>query len=158
MDLPSIVRIYNQSIPERNATCDMEPARLEDRISWFHAHDTSYPLWVAEVEGQIAGWACISAYSDRLGYRYSVENSVYVEHSHRSRGLGTLMLAKTVEETSALGYHAIIARVFSHNPASVALHRRFGFEEMGCLREIASMDGIFRDVLFLVKLLNNEAL
>jgi phosphinothricin acetyltransferase len=153
MDLPSIVRIYNQSVPDRNATCDLEPATLEERIPWFHAHGPEYPLWVAESEGRITGWACISPYSEREGYRLSVENSLYVDQGFRHQGWGKALLGHTVSEAGRLGYHAIIARVFAHNPASVAIHAGFGFQEMGRLKEVALMDGVYRDVLFLVRLL-----
>ena len=151
-DLMSIVRIYNQSIPERNATCDLEPTTLEERIPWFQSHDRDYPLWVADLNGRVVGWASISPYSDRAGYRLTVENSLYVAREHRGQGIGSLLLATTVRESDRLGYHAILARVFAHNPASLATHRRFGFEEMGCLREVALMDGVFRDVVLLVRI------
>jgi phosphinothricin acetyltransferase len=156
IDLPSIVRIYNQSVPERNATCELTPATLEDRIPWFHAHDSRHPLWVAETRGRIVGWASISPYSEREGYRLSVENSVYVDQSMRGIGIGEMLLGLTVNESRRLGYHAILARVFAHNPASIRLHQKLGFQEMGNLREIANMDGVFRDVLFLVLLLEQD--
>ncbi len=155
-DLPSVVRIYNQSIPAGNATCDIEPETLEDRIPWYHTHDAHYPLWVGEAEGRVVGWAALSPYSERAGYRLTVENSLYVAEEERRQGWGRRLLDHTVAQAERLGYHAIIARIFAHNPASLAVHRACGFEEMGMLREIATMDDQFRDVAFLVKLFSGS--
>jgi phosphinothricin acetyltransferase len=152
-DLPTIVRIYNQSVPDRNATCDLEPSTLEERIPWFHHHDDRYPLWVAALRDRVIGWAALSPYSEKAGYRRTVENSVYVDRDHRGHGLGRRLLDYTLEEAQRLGYHAIIARIFAHNPGSLGLHHAFGFEQMGYLKEVAEMDGVFRDVVYLVKLL-----
>jgi L-amino acid N-acyltransferase YncA len=153
VDLPAIVRIYNQSVPDRNATCDVQPTTLEDRIPWFHGHGSRHPLWVATEGDQTVGWACISHYNEKAGYALTVENSLYVDKAHRGRGWGSRLLAHTLEEGRRLGYHAVIARIFAHNPVSIGLHLKFGFAEQGRLREIARLDGVFMDVVYLVKIL-----
>ena len=153
VDLPSIVRIYNQSVPDRNATCDLHPTTVEDRIPWFHGHGSQHPLWVATHQDHVVGWACISTYNEKAGYALTVENSVYVDKAHQGQGWGSRLLDHTIDECRRLKYHAILARIFAHNPTSLALHLKHGFEEQGRLREVARLDGIYLDVVYLVRLL-----
>lgn len=152
-DLPAIVRIYNQSVPDRNATCDTRPTSVEERIPWFHGHGSRYPLWSAVADDQVVGWASISPYNEKDGYALTIENSLYVDKDHQGEGWGNHLLLHTVEEARRLGYHAIIARIFAHNPISLSLHRKFGFEEQGRLKEVAQLDGRFLDVVYMIKLL-----
>jgi phosphinothricin acetyltransferase len=152
-DLPAIVRIYNQSVPDRNATCDLFPTTLEARIPWFHGHNSRYPLWVGVEGDRVVGWACISSYNEKPGYALTIENSVYIDRDRRGHGWGGRLLEHTLKEAKRLGYHAVIARVFAHNPVSLGLHRKFGFEEQGVLKEVALLDGNFLDVAYLVRLL-----
>ncbi|MBW3625648.1 MAG: GNAT family N-acetyltransferase [Armatimonadetes bacterium] len=155
-DLPAIVRIYNQSVPDRNATCDLEPTTLQDRIPWFHSHGARFPLWVAAEKDIVKGWACISPYNEKPGYARMVENSLYIEQASRKQGWGSRLLAHTIKETQRLGYHTILARIFAHNPVSLELHLKHGFEEQGRLREVAYIDGEYLDVAYLIKILPEE--
>ena len=151
-DLPSIVEIYNQSIPERIATCDLEPVSVEERRPWFRQHGESHPIWVAAPGGRVEGWASISRHGERAGYDRTVENSVYVDRDARGRGLGRRLLEHTIEECRRLGHHVILARIFAHNEISLDLHAKLGFEAAGCLREVAWMDGVYRDVVYLQRI------
>lgn len=156
VDLPGIVRIYNQSVPDRNATCDLQLTTLEERIPWFHRHNARHPLWVAAEGERVIGWACISTYNEKAGYALTVENSVYVDKAFRGRGWGRRLLEHTIEESRRLKYHLILARIFAHNETSIALHLKLGFEEQGRLKEIARMDDTFYDVVYLVRFLTVE--
>ncbi len=96
-DLPAIVAIYNETIPGRGVTADLEPVSVASRMAWFHAHDPlRRPLWVAEDESDgasgIAGWLSFSDFYGRPAYAASVEVSIYLDSAARGRGLGRTLL------------------------------------------------------------------
>lgn len=145
-DLPEIARIYNEAITERIATADMEPRTLKDRAEWFKQFDARYPIWVGEAEDGIVCYGALFKYSPREGYRFATENSVYVARSARGKGYGRVMLRHLVDEARRLGFRYILARIFSHNEASLKLHRELGFRQLGVQHGIVEMDGKPYDV------------
>jgi L-amino acid N-acyltransferase YncA/enamine deaminase RidA (YjgF/YER057c/UK114 family) len=140
-DIPRIRDIYNQAILERSATCDEEPKSLQDRIEWFSQFNEAYPIYVAEIDGVVAGYACLRKYSPKSGYRFAVENSIYIAPEFRGRGLGQKLIEQLISAARERGYKYIEARVFEHNPTSLALHERFGFKRVGVQTNIANLDG-----------------
>lgn len=152
-DLPAITQIYNEAIEDRNATCDLIPQHHEDRTGWFAQFDDRHPIFVGEAGGSVVAYGCFYPYSHKPGYRHSVEHSVYVARSARGQKRGRQMLEYLIEQAKRLGYHYMEGRVFVHNEVSIALHHALGFEIMGIKREVANLDGQWRDVALLVKLL-----
>ena len=149
-DAAAVAAIYNEGIGGREATFETrprEPAELEARIA-----DDAYPLLVAELEGAVAGWAGLAAYSDRPVYRGIAECSVYVADARRGRRVGTRLLGALAEDAERRGFHKLLGKLFPTNAASMALVRRCGFREVGLHRRHARLDGEWRDVL-LVELL-----
>jgi L-amino acid N-acyltransferase len=145
-DVPELARIYNQALVERNATADMEPRTLEDRKQWFEKFSDRHPLWVGEEEGRVVCYGGLTPYSSREGYRFAAENTVYVAQEARGRGNGKTMLVHLISEARKLGLHYILARIFSHNEASLWLHAELGFKKLGIQRKIVEMDGRWYDV------------
>ena len=135
-DLPDITDIYNEAILTTNATFDVEPKSLEDRRAWFAHHAGRYGVLVAEEDSRILGWGSLSTLGSRPGWRYSVEDSVYVRVSDRGRGVGGALLDRLVVEARRLGFHAVVARIVSCNEPSVKLHARLGFQMVGTWREV----------------------
>ncbi len=149
-DLPAIVEIYNAAIPGRMATGDLEPVSVEGRRAWFREHaPASRPIWVMEVEGRIAGWLSFQSFYGRAAYRATAELSVYVAAAHRRRGVGRALLAEAVRRGPALGLKTLLGFIFAHNEPSLQLFESLGFERWGCLRRVADLDGIERDLLIL---------
>ena len=149
-DLPRIVEIYNESIPSRQATADLEPVTVEDRRPWFEAHVPGRrPLWVTERGGSVVAWLSLETFYGRAGYDQTAEVSVYVAGEHQGRGVGAALLSRAVERASALDVSTLVAFVFAHNEASVALFERFGFARWGHLPRVARLDGVERDVVIL---------
>lgn len=144
-DLPRIREIYNQAVLERSATCDEEPKTLEERTSWFAQFDDRYPIFVGEEAGAVVGYACLFRYSPKSGYRFTVENSVYIDAAARGKGLGRALLIHLIEVTRSLGYKYIEAKIFRHNPASIELHRSLGFKLVGVHERIANLGGRWFD-------------
>ena len=91
-DLPAIVEIYNQSIPGGWSTADTLPVTVEDRLDWFHKFDPNKkPIWVAEIDGQIAAWVSLSSfYGGRPAYDATAEVSLYISTSFQRRGIGRI--------------------------------------------------------------------
>jgi L-amino acid N-acyltransferase YncA len=88
-DLPAIVEIYNSTVPSRMVTADIEPASIESRRAWFREHDPErHPIWVAEVDGQVAGWFSFEPFRERPAYHATAKVSVYVAAEHRRKGIG----------------------------------------------------------------------
>jgi phosphinothricin acetyltransferase len=136
-DVPAVLDIYNYYILKSIATFDVEPQTLDERLTWFHESTSSpYCVVVADVDGDVGGFASLGPFRSKAAYRYTAENSVYVRPERQGDGIGGALLARTVELAKTGGLRAIIARIAGDNPASVALHARQGFEHIGTERDV----------------------
>ena len=114
---------------------------------WDGAH---LPLrLVAEEDGQVAGWAALTPYSDRDCYRGVAESSVYVAARARGRGVGRALMERLVRDSEEAGYWTLQAGVFPENDASLALHRRCGFRVVGVRERLGQLAGDWKDVVLL---------
>ena len=154
-DLDAILTIYNDAVLTTTATYDYEPRPIEHRVAWFEAHQRQcLPVFVAiDVGSQIVGWSSLSHYHDRKGYQFTVENSVYVNAKHRGRGVGKLLMPPLIESARALGLHAIIAAIDAENEASIRLHARFEFTEVGHFKQVGFKFNRWLDVMYMERLL-----
>ena len=148
-DLPAITEIYNQAVRGRMSTCDEDEKSLSERQVWFQQFDDRYPLWVIEQDKVIVAYGGLFRYNPKSGYRFVVENTVYVHEDHAGKGLGAQMLRHIIQEAKQLGYKYMQAKIFAHNPASLHLHRKFGFVEEGIQVKIANLDGKWYDCILL---------
>jgi len=153
-DLPAILEIYNEAVLNTTASYDYEPRTLEHRTAWFEDHQkTNLPVFVAEdASGRIAGWSALNRYHERVGYRFTAENSVYVAADQRGRGIGKLLLAPLIPAARERGLHAIIAAIDAANEASIRLHAAFGFERVGHFKQVGHKFGRWLDVIYMEKL------
>ncbi len=142
-DLPTIVDIYNQSIPSQQSTGDLEPVRLEDRLSWFEEHRPDrHPIFVAEVDGHVAGWCSLNAYRPgRAALRFTKEISYYIAHAYHSKWLGTALIEHALAACHALQIRHVFAIVLEGNQASLKLLEKMGFEQWGYLPGVANFNG-----------------
>jgi phosphinothricin acetyltransferase len=152
-DLPAIDTIYDHYVANATCTWQYEPSPPLERRAWLDAHDDAHPVTVAVLDGEIVGFGSLSVYNKREGYRFTVENTVYVRHDRHRRGVGRALLADLIERARALGHHSIIASVSADQDASVALHRAAGFVEVGRMRELGVKFGKWLDCVYLQKLL-----
>jgi len=147
-DLPAIVEIYNATIPSRMVTAQLEPVSVDERLPWFREHSPDHhPIWVAEVDGTIAGWLSCSSFLTRCAYRGTAEVSVYVHEKFRRRGVAAGLLTAMIERAPALDLTALIGLIFAHNEPSLQLFARFGFANWGYLPKVALLDGAERDLV-----------
>jgi len=146
-DLPAIQAIYAHHVLHGLASFEVEPPSLAEMRSRFEVIiGGGYPYLVA-VEGENAlGYAYASAYRTRPGYRYTVEDSVYVSPDHTGRGIGRQLLARLVDECTHRGYRQMLAVIGdSANAASIGLHRACGFSYAGTLRSVGFKFGRWVD-------------
>lgn len=145
-DWPAVRDIYGQGIETGNATFEAEPPEWE-------AFDTgrlaSPRLVAADDGGRVLGWAALSAVSSRCVYGGVAEVSVYVAADARGRGVGSALLQALVRDSEAAGLWTLQAGIFPENEATLALHRKFGFREVGRRERIGKHDGRWRDTLLL---------
>ena len=142
-DLPVLVDIYNQSIPSKHSTGDTQPLRVEDRLMWFREHlPEKHPIFVAEVDGGLAGWCSLSAYRPgRAALRFTAEISYYIALAYHLRGIGTALVEHTIAACPALQIRHLFAIVLEGNQASLKLLAKMGFEQWGYLPGVADFDG-----------------
>jgi phosphinothricin acetyltransferase len=152
-DAEAIRAIYNTEVTGSTATLDLVPRSAEEQASWMAAHSGVYPALVAELDGQVVGFASLSPYRPRPGYATAVEDSIYVAADHRGKGIGRQLLTEAVEMARDHGFHSVVARVSATQPASVALHQACGFDFVGVEREIGRKFGRWIDVAILQLLL-----
>jgi L-amino acid N-acyltransferase YncA len=142
-DWPHVLRIYAEGIETRNATFETDvPSSDVLDAKWLPGH-----RWVAELDGQVAGWAALSPASSRECYSGVAETSIYVGSAFRGRGVGRALVARQVEAADAAGLWTITTAIFPENTASIALHHAFGFRTVGVRERIARLDGIWRDTV-----------
>jgi L-amino acid N-acyltransferase len=158
-DCPGILAIYNDAVLTTTASYDYEPRTLAHREEWFDAHRRdNYPMFVAVerlpgAADRIVGWSALNPYHDRVGYRFTSENSVYVAADRRGRGIGALLLAPLIPAAQERGLHVIIAAIDASNDVSIRLHAKFGFETVGHFRQVGFKFGRWLDVVYMERLL-----
>lgn len=149
-DLPAIVEIYNSTVPSRMVTADPEPIPVESRRAWFADHDPERrPLWVAEIDGVVAGWFSFEPFRKKPAYRATAEVSVYVAERHRRKGIGRRLLGEAIRRSPQLGIKTLTGGIFAHNHPSIELFEGFGFERWAHYPRVAELDGIERDLVVL---------
>ena len=152
-DLAAVNEIYNHYVLHSTCTYQEEPSTAAEREVWFAGHGQSHPVTVAEEGGRVVGWASLSPFHARSAYRRTVENSVYVRHDCQGRGVGSMLLADSIGRAATLGHHTIIAGIDAEQTGSIALHRKFGFEQVAHLRQVGFKFGRWLDVVYMQKLL-----
>ena len=136
-DLDAILEIHNAAIRDTLAIwTDIEVDRA-DRERWLAAHVADgHPVIVAEVDGAVAGYAAYSQWREKIGYRYTVENSVYVAAAYQRRGIARALMVELIDQARLRGIHVMIAAIEAGNTASITLHEQLGFEPPVIIREV----------------------
>ncbi|MFP3390890.1 GNAT family N-acetyltransferase [Brevibacillus sp. SIMBA_040] len=155
-DLPAMLDIYNHAIRNLVATFDLEEQSLEQREVWFYKHGKNYPLLVAESEGAIIGYSCLSSFREKPAYAKTTELSIYVSNEAHGKGVGTALMAVILQRAVQLGFHTVISGIVGGNEASIALHKKFGFGFIGQFREVGFKFGEWQDVHFYQLLLEKK--
>jgi L-amino acid N-acyltransferase YncA len=156
VDAESIARIYNEGIEDRIATFQ---TRLQTAADFEQpiAQRAEYPVIVAERDGSVVAWAAVKRYSDFPPYRPVAEAMLYVTRGERGRGVGTRLLDALADVSAEAGFTKLIGKLFTDNEHSFALVRRCGFREVGVHHCHGRLDGKWKDVLLVERLLGDAA-
>jgi L-amino acid N-acyltransferase len=153
--LSKILEIYNHAVLHTTASYDYEPRSMEHRIAWFEDHQRNdYPILVAVNDAdEVIGWGSLSRFHDRMGYRFTAEDSIYVAAEHRGKGVGKALLAPLVQCAKDRKLHALIGLIDAQNEASIRLHASFGFQKTGHLKQVGYKFDRWLDVVYMQLLL-----
>ena len=137
-DNQALLRIYGHYVRHSTATFEMEePTEAEIDRRRTLIIEAGLPYLVAEREGSVVGFAYAGPYRVRPAYRFTVENSIYLDPAARGQGIGTLLLTRLIEDCERAGKRQMVAIVGdSANLASIRLHTRLGFREVGVLLSV----------------------
>jgi len=149
-DAADIARIYNQGIADRTATFETRPRTESDIRAWF---DGAHPVLVVEEQGAVVAFAATFAYRPRACYAGIAETSVYVDRAFRRHGAGRMALEALIAAAAAAGFRKLVSRIFLENTASRRLVASLGFREVGIYEKHGQLDGVWRDVAIVEKLI-----
>jgi L-amino acid N-acyltransferase YncA len=149
-DAAAIARIYNEGIEDRIATFETRSRSAQDVAAWF---DGVHPIVVIEEDGTIVAFASTSSYRPRECYAGIAEFSVYVARGARGRGAGRAAMTALIDAAGRAGFWKLVSRVFTENTGSLALLRGVGFREVGTYEKHAQLDGVWKDVVIVERLI-----
>ena len=154
-DLAAIVEILNETAANSIASFDSRPTTVAERRAWFDrfAATGPYRLLVARRGERVLGYACSQRYRDHEAFRETVEVSIALDAGCRGRGVGTLLYRELFDSLAGEPVHVAVAGIALPNDASVALHRRFGFAEVGTFSEYAVKNGRYLSSVWMQRLM-----
>jgi len=150
-DLACLTEIYNHYVVNTPVTFDLEPYTVERRVAWFDQFGLSgrYRLLVAEENGVVTGYTGTTRFRPKAAYETTVETTIYCVPEAAGKGIGTQLYSALFKAIAQEDIHRIVAGYTMPNPASEALHRKFGFEPVGIFRENGRKFGRYWDVAWL---------
>lgn len=149
-DAAAIATIYNQGIADRVATFETRPRTADEVQTWF---DDRHPIVVVENERGVIAFASTSTYRPRECYAGIAEFSVYVDRESRGQGAGFAAMQALIAAAEQRGFWKLVSRIFVENMASRALMQKLGFREVGVYEKHGQLDGVWRDVVIVEKLI-----
>jgi len=154
-DLPAILAIYNDAVVNTAAIWNDDIVDLDNRVAWFRTRTgQGFPVLVAVEGDRVLGYASYGDFRAFQGYRFTVENSIYVAGDARGKGAGSALLAALVDAARAQGKHMMVAGIEAGNDVSLRLHAKQGFVETARMPELGFKFGRYLDLVFLQKTLD----
>jgi phosphinothricin acetyltransferase len=151
-DLPALTTIYNDAVADTTAIWNDRQVDIENRRLWLEDRTgQGFPVLVAADGTETVGYATFGPFRPHDGYRHSVENSIYVAKKKRGQGIAAALMPPLLDAAKALGVHAMIAGIEAENHASIRLHEKFGFREVGRLPEVGRKFDRWLDLVFMQK-------
>jgi L-amino acid N-acyltransferase YncA len=150
-DLPSILGIYNQGIEDRIATLELDQKDMNYITNWFEERSDRYRVFVAEIDGNISGWASINPYSHRCTYAGVGDLSVYIHRDWRGKKIGQALLFELEAFAKENGFHKIVLFTFPFNASGQGLYHKMGFREVGVFKNQGKLEDTFVDVMAMEK-------
>jgi len=156
-DMPAIYNIYAEEVLHGVSSWEEVPPSIAELTSRFtNIVKNAYPYRVAEIQGGVVGYAYASAYRPRIGYRYTVENTIYIHPDYRGFGLGRLLLDDLVDLCETMGFRQMVAVIGdSANHVSIDFHARMGFTRAGVIKSIGFKHGRWMDSVIMQRMLGD---
>lgn len=145
-DVESVRAIRNDAVEHTTAIWTTVQQSPEEAAAWWTGLVDRRAAFVADDGSEIVGYACWDRWRQKEGYRFTVEDSVYVANGHQGNGVGRRLLTTLVDGAREAGAHVMLADIEAANTASIALHASLGFETVGTLREIGTKFGRWLDL------------
>jgi len=143
-DSNKIAQIYNHYLG--NGTMDLESKSGEYFYTLIDSHNSKEKLFVTVYDDIVVGYGIIKKYSDREGYRFTAETSIYFDKNHIGKGYGKLMQAHLLQEAELLDYKHLVVKIWSSNSGSIKFHKSFGYTIVGQQNKIGFVNGEWQDV------------
>lgn len=158
-DLPTVTAIYAHAVRFGTATFELDPPDLAEMTRRFQAlADGNFPYLVAELEGAVAGYAYAGPYRPRPAYRFTLENSIYLDPAAQGRGIGKELMGALINTAGVRGFRQMIAVIGdSANGASIGLHRAAGFAPVGTFPNVGFKFGRWLDTVLMQRPLGDGA-
>lgn len=149
-DMLAILEIVNYTILHTTANYNYAIQTIELQNKWFKDKQLSqFPVLVVEINGQVVGYGSYGTFREKIGFQYTVEHSVYVAEKYMGFGIGKLLLTELIVLAKKQGIHVIIGAIDADNIGSIAFHKKFGFVEIGVLKEAGYKFDKWLDLLFM---------
>lgn len=149
-DAKAIAAIYGNHVLHGTASYDLEPPPAEfHRGKICRIVAAGWPFLVAELDGELAGYAYVTQFRDREAYRFTAEDSIYVHPERVRRGVGKALLQQLLDRSAAYGFRTLIAVIGGAEPASMTLHGKHGFREAGRLTAVGFKFGRWLDSVYM---------
>ncbi|HEY0299507.1 MAG TPA: GNAT family N-acetyltransferase [Arachidicoccus sp.] len=153
-DLPYILAIMNDAVLNTTAIYDYDERDEAYVRNWFaEMNKKGMPVLVCEINDVCVGYGCYAIFRPKDGYRFCIEHSVYVDGNFRGMKIGSKLLEALVEKAREENYHTMIAGIDAENYFSIDFHKKFGFEQVGYLKQVGYKFGRWLDLIFLEKIL-----
>jgi phosphinothricin acetyltransferase len=159
LDLGGIVEVYNHYVVHTPMTFDTAPAIAQDRRAWFDEHRREGPhrlIVAVDRNRRVLGWASTSSFRPRAAYATTVEASVYCRAGFTRLGIGSRLYSSLFDSIASEDVERIVAGITLPNPASVALHRNFGFQPVGTFTRVGRKFGEYWDVAWFERPLRTD--
>jgi phosphinothricin acetyltransferase len=133
-----ILAIFNDAILTSTALYDYKSRNMDDMKSWFEVkNQNSYPvIGIVDEMEKLLAFGSYGQFRTWQAYKYSIEHSLYVEKSHRGKGLGKIILSELIQAARKQQYHCMVAGIDSTNIASIKLHKQYNFEHCGTIKQV----------------------
>jgi L-amino acid N-acyltransferase YncA len=136
-DLPSILEIVNHAILNTTSIYDYDVRTIKEQTLIFETKKAKgFPTFVVELSKQVVGFGTYDTFRTKVGYRFTVEHSVYVKEGFSGKGIGQMLLQKLILTAKEEKYHIMIGVIDASNENSIRFHEKFGFQSMGILKEV----------------------
>ena len=137
-DIPKILDIVNDAIANTTSNYNYEPQTIAEQVKWFEDKKSkNFPVFVALLHNVVIGFASYGTFREKIGYKFTVEHSVYIDENHRGKGIGQMLLQKLIDTAKTQNIHVMIGCIDASNKKSILFHEKFGFIISGTISEVA---------------------